>query len=93
MCNRRCTEPSLDELFGDVAVQLLMRRDGVRESDIRALLVELRDARAVNSGGAACERGASISIEADQTPGREENIVSRRSKKSATARKLPIRFV
>ena len=90
MCNRRCTEPSLDELFGDVAVQLLMRRDGVRESDIRALLVELRDARAVDSGGAACERGASI--EADQTPGRE-NIVSSRSKKSATARKLPIRFV
>jgi hypothetical protein len=91
MCNRRCTEPSLDELFGDVAMQLLMRRDGVRESDIRALLVELRDARAVDSGGAEWERGASI--EADQTPGREENIVTSRSKKSATARKPPIRFV
>ena len=45
MANRRCTEPSLDELFGDVAMQLLMRRDGVRESDVRALLCELRDAR------------------------------------------------
>ena len=36
MFNERCcTEPSLDELFGDVAVRLLMRRDGVTESDIR----------------------------------------------------------
>ena len=33
-----CAEPSLDELFRDIAVQILMRRDGVRESDIRALL-------------------------------------------------------
>jgi len=33
-----CAEPSLDELFRDIAVQILMRRDGVMESDIRALL-------------------------------------------------------
>src|SRR5262249_44068693 len=41
MCNTRGTQPSLDELFGDVAMQLLMRRDGVTESDVRALLSEL----------------------------------------------------
>ena len=46
MCNPHCTEPSLDELFGDVAIQLLMRRDGVTESDVRALLDRLRLARA-----------------------------------------------
>ena len=46
MCNAHCAEPSLDELFGDVAIQLLMRRDGVTESDVRALLDRLRLARA-----------------------------------------------
>jgi hypothetical protein len=91
MCNRPRTEPSLDELFRDVAMQLLMRRDGVRESDVRALLGELRDARAVTPGGAACERGASIG--ADQAPDREENIVSSRSIKSADATRFPIRFI
>ena len=80
MCNGRCTEPSLDELFRDVAVQLLMRRDGVRESDVRALLRELRDARAVASG----EGGTSIG--ADQAPDLEESIVSSRSPKSAAPR-------
>ena len=43
----QCTEPSLDELFGDAAIRLLMRRDGVTESDVRALLCELKNARAV----------------------------------------------
>jgi hypothetical protein len=47
MFNWRCTEPSLDELFGDAAMRLLMQRDGVTESDIRALLCTLKDARAV----------------------------------------------
>lgn len=91
MCNRRCTEPSLDELFRDVAMQLLMRRDGVRESDVRALLDEVKDARAVASRGVACERGASI--RADQVSDRERNIVSSRSTKSADERKFPIRFI
>jgi hypothetical protein len=91
MCNRHRSEPSLDELFGDVAMQLLMRRDGVRESDVRALLGELRDARAAASGEAACERGTSIG--ADQAPDREKKIVSSRSTKSAAARKSPIRFI
>jgi hypothetical protein len=91
MCNRRCTEPSLDELFRDIAVQLLMRRDGVRESDVRSLLGELRDARALASGEAVCER--STSIGADQAPDLEQNIVSSRSTKSAAAGKFPIRFI
>ena len=55
MFNERCAEPSLDELFGDSAMRLLMRRDGVTESDIRALLCDLKDARAVALGGT--ERG------------------------------------
>jgi hypothetical protein len=91
MCNRHCSEPSLDELFGDVAMQLLMRRDGVRESDVRALLGELRDARAAASGGAACERGASIS--AGQALDGENDIVSSRLTKSAAANRFPIRFI
>ena len=32
MWNRRGTDPSLDELFHDVTIQLLMRRDGVRKT-------------------------------------------------------------
>ena len=51
--HRPGTEPALDELFRDVTMQLLMRRDGVRESDVRALLGELRDAREAAPGGAA----------------------------------------
>ena len=47
MFNGRCTDSSLDELLGDTAMRLLMRRDGVTESDIRALLSKLKDARAV----------------------------------------------
>jgi hypothetical protein len=48
MFNGRCIEPSLDELFGDAAMRLLMRRDGVTESDVRALLCTLKDARAAD---------------------------------------------
>ena len=44
-----CIEPTLDELLGDSAVRLLMRRDGVTETDIRLLLSELKDARLVAS--------------------------------------------
>ena len=47
MCDVQCTEPSLDELFGEAAIRLLMRRDGVTESDVRALLCALKNARAV----------------------------------------------
>ena len=55
MFNERCAEPSLDELFGDVAMRLLMRRDGITESDIRALLCELRNARAGALDGTKCQ--------------------------------------
>ena len=40
----RQAEPSLDELFGDDAIQLLMRRDGVTESEVRVLLAKMREA-------------------------------------------------
>jgi hypothetical protein len=46
MFNGRCIELSLDELFGDAAMRLVMRRHGVTESDVRALLCILKDARA-----------------------------------------------
>ena len=57
MFNERCAEPSLDELFGDVAMRLLMRRDGITESDIRALLCELRNARAGTLDGTKRQPG------------------------------------
>jgi hypothetical protein len=69
MFNERCcTEPSLDELFGDVAMRLLMRRDGVTESDIRTLLCEMKGARAValRSAGPALPVGGSVH---DNLPG------------------------
>ena len=56
MGKTRCAEPSLDELFGDIAVQLLMRRDGVRESDIRALLGQVKQAWAATSAETASKR-------------------------------------
>ena len=56
MSKTRCAEPSLDELFGDIAVQLLMRRDGVRESDIRALLGQVKQAWAATSAETASKR-------------------------------------
>ena len=49
MGERGHIEPSLDELFGDDAIQLLMRRDGVTESEVRALLAKVREAKSVNS--------------------------------------------
>ena len=58
MCNARCTEPSLNELFCDVAMQLLMRRDGVTERDVRALLDGLRVVRSEKSGETATGRRA-----------------------------------
>ena len=50
-----CIEPTLDELLGDTTVRLLMRRDGVTESEVRALLCELKNAQAV--GLCATKRG------------------------------------
>jgi hypothetical protein len=77
MCNTRGTEPFLDELFGDVAMQLLMRRDRVTESDVQALLSELRDARAVASGGTAAKSGTLLSADRwrDQEKNQREPVI------------------
>ena len=80
MFNERCSEPSLDELFGDSALRLLMRRDGVMEGDIRALLLELKDARAVASG--TTERGPGAAKNGDHMPDRRETVY-----------KTPLRFI
>jgi hypothetical protein len=91
MWNGRDTEPSLDELFRDVAMQLLMRRDGVRESDVRALLSELRDAREAASGGTARERDDLVF--ANKVSDREQSMVGSGLKEPPNARKFPIRFI
>ena len=80
MFNGCCTEPSLDELFGDAAMRLLMRRDGVTESDIRALLSELKDARAVAVGPS--ERGPGAAKSGAHMPDRRETVC-----------KIPLRFI
>jgi hypothetical protein len=89
--NGRGTEPSLDELFRDVTMQLLMRRDGVRESDVLALLGELRNAREAASGGNARERDDSVF--ANTAPDGVQNMASNRLKEPSDARKFPIRFI
>ncbi len=37
-------EPTLDELFGDPIVHLMMKRDGVEERDMRGTLERIKDA-------------------------------------------------
>jgi hypothetical protein len=91
MWNRRSTEPSLDELFRDVTMQLLMRRDGVTESDVRALLGQLRNAREAASGGTAWERDDSVF--ANTTPDRGQNMVSNRLQQPSDTGAFPIRFI
>ena len=73
MCNPPRTEPSLDELLEDSAMRLLMRRDGVTESDVRALLRELKDARAVAMRGTKRGRGGKA---AGHAPDRGEMVVA-----------------
>jgi hypothetical protein len=51
MFSHCCNEPSLDELFGDFAIQLLMRRDGLTEGDIRELLCKVNRLRKKSVGG------------------------------------------
>ena len=91
MFNEACTEPFLDELFGDAAMRLLMRRDGITESDIRALLCTLKDARAV--GTSATKPGPRAIKSGVQLPHRRETVVSTRATKSWEARKNPLRFI
>jgi hypothetical protein len=91
MFNGCCAEPSLDELFEDAAMRHLMRRDGVTESDIRALLCTLKDARAValgatKHGPGAIKRGAHI-------PDRTETVVTSRASKASKAGKNRLRFI
>jgi hypothetical protein len=80
MFNERCSEPSLDELFGDSALRLLMRRDGVTEGDIRALLSELKGARAVGLG--ATKRAPGAAKRGDDMPDRRGTVC-----------KIPLRFI
>ena len=91
MFNGRSIEPSLDELFGDAPMRLLMGRDGVTESDIRALLSRLKDARTAALGEAKCARGASKS--GADTPDRTETVLSSGAAKSLEAGKNPLRFI
>ena len=91
MCNARRTEPSLDELFGDSAMRLLMRRDGVTESDVRALLCKLKDARAVES--CKTKRGSGGAKSAGHMPNRREMIVGSGATKSSEAGKNLLRFM
>jgi hypothetical protein len=91
MFSECCTEPSLDELFGDFTMRILMRRDGATECDIRALLCALKDARAVALGGT--NRGPDADISAAHTPDRREMVVSSRAAKSSEAAKIPLRFI
>jgi hypothetical protein len=86
MLNQCCAEPSLDELFDDFAVQLLMRRDGVTESDVRALLCDLKGVRKAALGG--IKRKPLSDSRGARNPGRGE-IASR----GRYANKIPIRFI
>lgn len=88
MRDTRCTEPSLDELLGDAAIQLLMRRDGVSESDVRALVGELRGARAATLGETAPKNDASTS--AARLFEREKSVPGGRRPAAGT---LPIGFM
>ena len=81
MCNPRRTEPSLDELLEDSAMRLLMRRDGVTDSDVRALLCKLQDARAV--GSCKIKSGCGGAKSAGPMPNRREMIVSSRAASEA----------
>jgi len=84
MFQQCCAEPSLDELFDDFAMQLLMRRDGVTESDVKALLCDLKDIRKAALGG--INRKPLSGSHGAGNPGRGE-IASR----GRDADKIPIR--
>jgi|GraSoiStandDraft_48_1057284.scaffolds.fasta_scaffold328676_1 hypothetical protein len=91
MCNERCREPSLDELFGDIAMRLLMRRDGTTESDIRTLLCRLKDARGAASGGTRHGPGFAESLE--PALDRTEVVAGGRVAKSSEAAKTRLRLI
>ena len=59
--HKPCTEPRLDELLGDSAMQLLMARDGVDEAALRQLLGTVATSRqGAHEGPAAPCGGRSL---------------------------------
>jgi hypothetical protein len=91
MSNKRCTEPSLDELFGDIAMQLLMRRDGVTESDIRALLCQVKGIRAAALG--SIKRKPIMRTSGALPPDQTETSLRSPTAKLSETRKMPLRFI
>jgi len=83
MGNECCAEPSLDELFRDPAMQVLLRRDGVTENDIWALLCTMKEARAVAMRVA--ERRPVAPKSAAHMPDRRETVISSRAARSPEA--------
>ena len=91
MYYQRRTEPSLDELFEDFAMQLLTQRDGVTETGIRTLLSEMKSARAGALAGSEPGRGSLTT--ATDPPRKRKTAGSGRASQSSDARKIPIRFI
>jgi hypothetical protein len=91
MFNACGTDPSLDELFGDTAMRLLMRRDGVTESDVRTLLWKLKDARALALG--ATKRGHGATNRGGHLPDRRETVVITPTGESSQAGAISLRFI
>jgi hypothetical protein len=91
MSNERCAEPSLDELLGDVAMQLLMRRDGITESDIRALLGQVKDIRATPLD--SIKRKPVIGTSGARTRAQGKMSLSSLGVKLSEVRKMPLRFI
>lgn len=52
-------EPGLNEMLADPMTQLLMRRDGVQEAEIRRLAARMRQRLGLNAAAAA-EDGAAL---------------------------------
>lgn len=48
-------EPGLNEMLADPMTQLLMRRDGVQEAEIRRLAARMRQRLGLNAGVPAAE--------------------------------------
>ena len=91
MFSHCCNEPSLDELFGDFAIQLLMRHDGVTEGDIRELLCKVKLARAGALG--ATERWFDPAVNVIRACDRREIAPRGRTLKSWESVKIPVRFI
>jgi hypothetical protein len=91
MFSHCCNEPSLDELIGDFAIQLIMRRDGVTESDIRELLRKIKLARAEGLSTTDCRSGPVVS--GARARDRREIPLRGRTIKSRDSVKTRVRFI